>query len=368
LRADEYASLLQTTSEGFWRTDHEGRILDVNDALCRMSGYSRDELLGMCIPGLEAAESAEETRRHVEHLLKTGYELFESRHRAKDGRVYDVEVSCSAWRATGEIHSFFRDITSRKQAEAEVRRLNAELEARVASRTEAMEAATRELEAFAYSISHDVRAPLRTIDGFSAMVMEDDADRLSATALERLTRVREAAQRLGRLIDDLLGLSQVSRRDMHRETVDLSALARHVAAELRNEHAGRAVQCTVEPGLTAHADPVLARLILQKLLSNAWKFTAPHGSAQVDVGVQDVGGERAFCVRDDGAGFDMRYADHLFGAFQRMHPHGQFEGEGIGLATVQRLVRRHGGRVWAEAEVEQGATFFFTLPEAPGGG
>jgi PAS domain S-box-containing protein len=365
LRADEYVSLLQTTSEGFWRTDHEGRILDVNDAYCRISGYTRQELLGMSIADLDATESAEDTRLHIERLMEAGYELFESRHRAKDGRVYDVEVSCSAWRATSQIHVFSRDISARKRAEAEVRRLNAELEARVASRTEGMEAATRELEAFAYSISHDVRAPLRVIDGFSAMVLEDDVGKLEATTVERLTRVREAAQRLGRLIDDLLGLSQVSRRDMNRDTVDLSALARHVAAELREEYPRRSVHCTVEPGLTAHADPVLARLILQKLLSNAWKFTAPHAGAHIEVGALDAGGERAFYVRDDGVGFDMRHAEHLFGAFQRMHPRGQFEGEGIGLATVQRLVRRHGGRVWAEAEVEQGATFLFTLPEAP---
>ena len=259
----------------------------------------------------------------------------------------------------------FHDVTERKAAEEEVCRLNDELERRVVSRTQQLEAANRELEAFAYSVSHDLRAPLRAIDGFSAMVAEDAADRLTDEERANLQRVRAAAQRMARLIDDLLGLSRVSQRMLDREDVDVSALAGEVVAELRESDPLRRVDALVAPGLRAHADPVLLRLVLANLIGNAWKFTARRETAHVEVGAVETEGERAFFVRDDGVGFDMRHAAHLFGVFQRMHAAREFEGEGIGLATVKRLVARHGGRVWAEAEVGRGATFYFTLPGLP---
>ncbi len=256
----------------------------------------------------------------------------------------------------------FLDVSERRRAEAEIERLNEELRRRVVSKTEQVDAATRELEALAYSIAHDVRAPLRTIDGFSAAVIEDEAGRLSPEGATALRRVRNAAQTLARLLDDLMSLSHVSRRELVRRDVDLSAIALEVGEETAADHPSRAVRLTVAPGLAADADPALVRLILRELLANAWKFTAPHPSARVDVGALDQDGERVFFVRDDGVGFDMRYAEHLFGVFQRMHPPGQFEGDGVGLATVQRLVRRHGGRAWADAAPEDGATVYFTLP------
>jgi light-regulated signal transduction histidine kinase (bacteriophytochrome) len=254
------------------------------------------------------------------------------------------------------------DVTERRLAEDVIRRLNDELRQRVVNRTEQLDAATHELEALAYSIAHDVRAPLRTIDGFSAAVLEDEAE-LSAESVASLERVRAAAQTLARRLDDLSGLSRVSRRELLRQAIDLSALAEGIGEELAAENPSRIVHLTVAPGLSAHADPVLARVLLRELLGNAWKFSARRPEAHVEVGALDADGERAFFVRDDGAGFDMRYAEHLFGAFQRMHPPGEFEGDGIGLATVQRLVRRHAGRCWAEAEVETGATFYFTTPD-----
>jgi len=260
------------------------------------------------------------------------------------------------------LHGTVQDVTDRKRAEDEIRRLNAELEKRVVSRTAQLAAVTAELEAFAYSASHDLRAPLRTIDGFSAMVMEDAADAIGPEDVRHLQRVREAAQRMGRLIDDLLGLSRVARRDLIREQVDVSALAREVADELRAEHEARAVEVVIAPDMGADADPRLLRVILRNLLDNAWKFSAKHEAARVEVGVTDADGERAFFVRDDGAGFDPEHAEHLFGAFQRLHTAEEFQGNGIGLAMVQRLVNRHGGRAWAEGQVEKGATFFFTLP------
>ena len=285
----------------------------------------------------------------------------------EDGEVRHLDVRAEVERdADGtvvRVYGSAQDVTRRALAEAEIRRLNAELAERVERRTEQLDAATRELESFAYSISHDVRAPLRAIDGFSAIVVEDAGERLTEDDIDHLGKVREAARRMRQLIDDLLGLSRVSRRDMARERCDISSLAERVGSELRAEHPGRGVELVVRPGLTADADSALVRLILRELLDNAWKFTGRRETAHVEVGALDAGDERAFYVRDDGAGFDMRHAGHLFGAFQRMHAVGEFEGDGIGLATVQRLVRRHGGRVWAEAEVDAGATIFFTLPD-----
>jgi light-regulated signal transduction histidine kinase (bacteriophytochrome) len=222
-------------------------------------------------------------------------------------------------------------------------------------------AVNKELEAFSYSVSHDLRAPLRSIDGFSHALIEEHAGQLDETAMDYLRRIRAATQRMGELIDDLLDLSRVTRRDMRHDDVDLSALATAVMADLTRARPERSAEVHIAEGLRGRGDRALLRLMLENLLGNAWKFTARETPARIEVGVQRDGDRLAYYVRDNGVGFDIAYADKLFGAFQRLHGATEFPGTGIGLATVQRIILRHGGQVWAHSEVGQGATFFFTL-------
>jgi light-regulated signal transduction histidine kinase (bacteriophytochrome) len=224
-----------------------------------------------------------------------------------------------------------------------------------------LEVANKELEAFSYSVSHDLRTPLRSIDGFSQALLEDYADKLDSTAQDHLQRVRRAAQRMAVLIDDMLNLSRVTRSAMRREMLDLSAMAMSIAAGLREADPGRQVEFAIENDLTAAGDSQLLRTAMENLLGNSWKYTSAHASARIEFGKSQQNGKRPFFVRDDGAGFDPRYADRLFGAFQRLHTAAEFPGTGVGLATVQRIIHRHGGEIWAEGAVEKGATFYFTL-------
>jgi PAS domain S-box-containing protein len=267
--------------------------------------------------------------------------------------------------AEGHIVRWFgtnTDISQMRAAENQIRLLNTDLERRVEERTVQLEAANRELEAFAYSVSHDLRAPLRSIDGFSQALLEDCSDNLGSEGKAYLGRVRAASQRMATLIDDLLSLSRVTRSDLSRQPVDLSALAGLLCIELAAAHPDRrAVETVIAPGLHIEADPRLFRVVLENLLGNSWKYTRKHGKARIEVGRTEYEGKPCFFVRDDGAGFDMAYAEKLFAPFQRLHAQQEFEGTGIGLATVQRILMRHGGRIWAESAVEQGATFYFTI-------
>jgi light-regulated signal transduction histidine kinase (bacteriophytochrome) len=253
------------------------------------------------------------------------------------------------------------DITDRKRAEEQVRQLNAGLETRVAERTAELEASTRELDAFSYSVSHDLRAPLRSLHGFSQAILDDYGELLDDTGRGYLDRLQINVKRMGQMIDDLLNLSRATRADFARESVDLSGLAREIMADLSAADPDRTVKSVVADNLTALGDRALLRMVLQNLLSNAWKYTAKVPVATIEVGRTDRNGGRTFFVRDDGAGFDTQYADKLFVAFQRLHPTAEFEGNGIGLAIVQRIVRRHGGQVSAESELGHGATFYFTV-------
>lgn len=280
---------------------------------------------------------------------------------AISGGEYSRIVDVNRRDELGELAGAFNKMVAR------VGEAQRELEQKVQERTAQLEAANKELETFSYSVSHDLRAPLRGIDGFSQALLEDCGDKLDENGKHLLSRVRAAAQRMGVLIDNLLALSQVTRGELIREQVDLSSLARSVGAELKQGEPGRDVEFDVTNDVIVEGDPRLLLILVENLLGNAWKFTSKHSHARVEFGVANENGENIYYVRDDGAGFDMAYIGKLFGAFQRLHQAKEFQGTGIGLATVGRIVRRHGGRVWAEGEVEKGATFHFTLTNGRGG-
>jgi len=249
----------------------------------------------------------------------------------------------------------------RKQAEVELQKYRDHLEELVEQRTSELVAVNKELESFSYSVSHDLRAPLRGIDGYSHALLEDYPDKLDEQGKDYLHRVRAATQRMGELIDDMLNLSRVTRSEMRREIVNLSALARTITAELQKTQPERHVEFVIAEGLTVNGDTALLRVALENLLGNAWKFTGKQPRAKIEFGVTQHEGKPAYYARDDGVGFDMTYVDKLFAPFQRLHSTEEFPGTGIGLATVQRIILRHGGKVWAEGAVGKGATLYFTL-------
>lgn len=263
------------------------------------------------------------------------------------------------------IDAFNEMLAQIQERDGALQKARDELELRVQIRTRELEASNGELEAFCYSVSHDLRAPLRGIDGFSQALLEDYSGQLDSVGKDYLERVRAATRRMAQLIDDLLALSRITRADIQHGPIDLSQLAHAVAAELRRSEPGRNVSVQIEPGLRAEGDSPLIRTVLENLIGNAWKFTSKRESARIEVGQTRVDGKLAFFVRDNGAGFDQAYTDRLFGAFQRLHAATEFPGTGIGLASVLRIIHRHGGRIWAEGEVNQGATFYFSLPADP---
>jgi PAS domain S-box-containing protein len=328
-----------------------GYFLVVNPAFERVLGYSEAELLGTPFIDFVHPDDRPATLAEVENLADGASVIsFQNRYRTKDGRWLWLDWASRPVPEEGLIYATGRDVSTQKAMQAELMQRAAELVA-----------VNEELKAFSYSVSHDLRAPLRAIDGFSEALLRDYQDVLDARGRDRLQRVRAGAQRMGALIDDLLQLSRTTRAEMKTTEVNLSELVESIVDELRRAEPERKVVVVVTPGVVAEADPVLIRAVLQNLCQNAWKFTARHGEARIEFGERYEGGERSFYVRDDGAGFDMEYAGKLFGAFQRLHSQAEFPGNGVGLATVKRIVRRHGGRIWAEGAIEGGATFSFTL-------
>ena len=366
--ASRMVMVVRDSNDAITIQDFEGRITAWNRGAELMFGYSEQEALQMKIWQLAPSDKAAE-QRDFHRRLFAGEKVasFETQRLTKDGRLLDVWLTVTklvdaAGKVIG-IASTERDITKLKQVQEDLRKLNAELEQRVRDRTAELETANKELETFSYSVSHDLRAPLRSIDGFSRILLEKYSAKLDDEGKEHLGRVRAAAQHMGQLIDDLLKLSRASRVELRREAVDLTALAGEIVLELRRAEPARPVRWVITTGLAATGDRQLLRVVLDNLLNNALKFTSRQAEARIEFGAINGDQGCAFFVRDNGAGFDMAYAGKLFGAFQRLHSPADFPGTGIGLATVQRIIRRHRGRVWAEGEVNHGATFYFTLPE-----
>ncbi|MBA4388498.1 MAG: hypothetical protein C0404_10990, partial [Verrucomicrobia bacterium] len=359
------------------------RLLDETGRLARVGGWELD-IVKNELTWTDTVYQIHEVSRDFRPSVDTGIDFYAPeavpvisecvKQAVENGKSFDVELQLITarknriWvRAVGQaykeggkfvkIGGVFHDIDSRKKAEMAIQNLNEELRHKMAE----LEAANRELEAFSYSVSHDLRAPLRAIDGFSQAILEDYAGKLDDQGRDYLNRLRLSSQRMAQLIDDLLKLSRVTRSEMCREVVDLSAMVRKRFLELQNSEPGRLVEFAIAPRVQVNGDRNLLAVVMENLLHNAWKYTGKHPSAHIEFGVTEKDGKTVYFVKDDGAGFDMKYKDKLFAPFQRLHAVADFPGTGIGLATIQRIVRRHGGEIWAEAHVEKGATFFFTL-------
>ena len=348
-------------------TDVKGKITYVNDRFCEISKYSREELLGQDHRIINSRYHSEEFISKLWRTIGQGQVWRgELRNRAKDGSIYWVDTTIVPFlNEKGKPSRYVairHDITSRKHAEDEIRRLNEQLEQRVRQRTAQLEEANKELESFSYSVSHDLRAPIRHIGGFAKMLQNRAASELDETGQRYLRTIMESADRAGGLIDDLLSFSRMGRTEMRETDIEMDRLVREELADLRFETNGRNIDWIIGELPEVRGDPSMLRLVLQNLLSNAIKYTRNHDPAVIEVGSTTEGEEIVFFVRDNGVGFDMAYANKLFGVFQRLHGAEEFEGTGIGLATVRRIVQRHGGRAWAEARPGGGATFYFSLP------
>lgn len=383
-----------------WRDDGGG--FEVNDRFLELAGFTREDVRAGRTDANRMRPAGFDGADILAGVQTAGScTPFETQLLHRDGHRVDVLVASSRLGDTGNV-AFVLDITAQKEAEralqsaidvlegrnreligtreasdARLSALQEDLDRRdvtleqrrqdVESLANRLANANRELEAFSYSVSHDLRTPLRAIEGFSRQLAERHAASLDARGLDYLARIRAAANRMSQLIDDLLNLSRISRSRLARERIDISAEAAAILAELRGPEPTRSVSCEIEPGLTGAADRRLVRILLENLLGNAWKFTSKTSGALIRVSARAIGGATIYSVGDNGAGFDMAYADKLFGVFQRLHTSDEFEGTGVGLATVRRIVDMHGGRVWAESAPGRGAAFHFTLEPEPSG-
>jgi PAS domain S-box-containing protein len=349
------AAIVEASDDAIIGKTLDGVITSWNEGACRLFGYSAEEIVGKPISLLVPGEREQEEPIILETVARGEVKRFDTVRRRKDGRDIDVSVTVSPVRdATGKvvgISKVARDITDRRRAETSLARAK-----------DAAEAANRELEAFSYSVAHDLRAPLRGMNGFAQLLLDTYRDKFDADGQDFLQEILLNANKMGDLIDGLLSLARVTRSDLKREHADLSEIVRETAARLRAAEPHREVEVTVLDALSADIDPRLARALFENLLGNAWKFTSKQPAARIEFGATERDGAPVFFVRDNGAGFDMAYANKLFAPFQRLHTVDEFAGTGIGLATVQRIVHRHEGRIWAEGTVGCGASFYFTIP------
>jgi PAS domain S-box-containing protein len=357
----QLAALVEASDDAIIGKTPAGVVTSWNGGAHRIFGYAADEIVGQPISLLIPADREGEEPEILRRLSAgEGPQRFETVRRRKDGVDIHVSVTSSpvrdsAGRLIG-VSKVARDITAKRRAEEAIRH----------ARDEA-ENANRELEALSYSVAHDLRAPLRGMNGFAQILLDSHRDKLDAEAQDYLEEILLNAKKMAALIDSLLALSRLSRGGLRRESVDLSALVRASAAQLARTGEPRTVDLVVQDGLKADLDPALARALVDNLVGNAWKFTTKVAAARIEFDADEEDGVRTFHLSDNGAGFDMAFANKLFAPFQRLHGTDEFPGSGVGLATVQRIVRRHGGRVWAEGAVGRGATFHFVLPVSGSG-